>query len=712
MRLALLLAAWILGILALLAVLGYGFYASLAPAQQQVVEDALSEQAALLVGSVLLFATLLGIALRAFVGRYAGAAARMAGETALIAAANPDHRVREEGAAELQALARALNELAGRHAQLRRDVDDVGRRARADVEQERDRLAALMAELSQAVLVCNVNGRILLYNSAAQELLGSDGGDTGFVGLGRSVFGLIERDLVLHALGYLRQDADAHGERPTARFATEAGGRLLRVHMAAVHERGGAMTGFILTLEDVTRQATLAARSGAMLRRLREGTLAPVANIRAAVESMLQYGELDPAERERFLEIVRTEVLRLSERVEQTLDASADLVAVQWSLDEVRGRELLAAISRELEDRRGIRGTIVDGAAEVWLLADSYSLVRAVAAVAERVAADHGVSEFVLTLDRVEANAALDLRWADAAPDADELRAWERLEVLGDGLQERLTLRDVLDRHGAEMWSQDDPQRGTAVLRLLLPAAPEPPPAPPARRAEMDGEPRPEFYDFELFERMELGPRREDRPLAELAYTVFDTETTGLDPDADEIIAIGAVRVLNGRLLPQETFEQLVSPGVAISAASTRVHGITEEMLRGQPGIATVLPSFSRFAEDTVLVGHNVAFDMRFLAETERRTGVRFTQPVLDTLLLSAVAQPGEDPSLEAVAARLGVEVIGRHTALGDALVTAEVFVRLVRLLEERGVATLADALAAARRTYEARVSDSLYGRR
>jgi DNA polymerase-3 subunit epsilon len=111
-----------------------------------------------------------------------------------------------------------------------------------------------------------------------------------------------------------------------------------------------------------------------------------------------------------------------------------------------------------------------------------------------------------------------------------------------------------------------------------------------------------------------------------------------------------------------------------------------------------------------VLVGHNVGFDMQFLRLKEARTGVRFTQPVLDTLLLDAAIHPDhDDHSLEAIAERLGVEVLGRHTALGDALVTGEVFLGLMTLLQQRGVSTLGEALAAARATLHARLDRSLY---
>jgi DNA polymerase-3 subunit epsilon len=214
------------------------------------------------------------------------------------------------------------------------------------------------------------------------------------------------------------------------------------------------------------------------------------------------------------------------------------------------------------------------------------------------------------------------------------------------------------------------------------------------------------YYDFQLFKRPVQHANVEDLPLTEIACTVIDTETTGLYPqDGDEIIAIGAVRIVNGRILRRESFDCLIKPRKAVSAASTAIHGISPDMLRRMPSIEEVLPNFHRFVEDTVIVGHVVGFDMQFLGFAEQRTGIRFANPVLDTLGLSRLIHPNQDEqSMEAIAGRLGIAVAGRHTAVGDALTTAQIFLALIPLLAERGIRTLRQAKAACEKSELARV--------
>jgi DNA polymerase-3 subunit epsilon len=123
-------------------------------------------------------------------------------------------------------------------------------------------------------------------------------------------------------------------------------------------------------------------------------------------------------------------------------------------------------------------------------------------------------------------------------------------------------------------------------------------------------------------------------------------------------------------------------------------------MLQGQLTIDKVLPLLYQFVENTVLVGHNVAFDMRMFQMKESISAVRFTQPVLDAMVLSAVIYPSHrHHSLEAVAERLGITITGRHTALGDALAAGEVLLKCIPLLARNGILTLDDAFQACRKT-------------
>ncbi len=268
-----------------------------------------------------------------------------------------------------------------------------------------------------------------------------------------------------------------------------------------------------------------------------------------------------------------------------------------------------------------------------------------------------------------------------------------------------LSLRDVIDRHGGEIWYQREKAAHRAFFRFVLPLA-----TPEAVAVEFDDEARargrPEYYDFDLFKFQDAGGVDLDRRLSDLTYTVFDTETTGLEPSGgDEIIQIGAVRIVNNRMLRQEIFNQLVDPKRFLRPETIPIHGITDDMVRGQPTIDAVLPAFHEFCEDTVLIAHNAAFDMRFLQLKEEATGVRFAQPVLDTLLLSAVAHPNQEShKLDVILERLGINIESRHNALDDSLATAEVFLKLVPLLAEKGIFTLRQALEASQKTYYARI--------
>jgi len=272
----------------------------------------------------------------------------------------------------------------------------------------------------------------------------------------------------------------------------------------------------------------------------------------------------------------------------------------------------------------------------------------------------------------------LDLVWRGNPVPEGLLEAW--LDIPFES-RSAADARAVLERHGTDCWSQPA-GNGEALIRLPLPSAEAP--GAVHRLRQM----RPEFYDFDLANRPTVTDALRERRLRELDFVVFDVETTGLELSrGDEVVSIGAVRVVNGRVLPMETFERLVNPGRPIPAESVRFHGVTDADVRDKPPLSIVLPQFHRFAADAVLVAHNAAFDMTAIGRGAAACGLAFDHPVLDTLLISAWLDPEEtDHSLDGIAARMGIEITARHNALGDALTEAAILVRQFERLEAREI--------------------------
>lgn len=705
---------------------GFLFAATLEPPERAALGAMLEPRAALLLLGWLVLSGALGALSRHAYLRWVAASARLAEEARVLLATDVQRVLEPQGSSETKALAEVVNQFAQQRDSLRADIAAQVKEASRGVEQERNRLAALMAELTQSVVVCNLDGRVLLYNARARTQFRAlshapsvaDGAE--LIGLGRSIYAVFDRNLVAHALESVQQRLQRGAAHPSAQFVTGTrAGQLLRVQMAPVRSidvdgatsRAGdaapgavALNGFVLMLENITRDFAAESERDRLLQGLTEGSRASLGNLQAAVE-MLDYEDLDAPTRERFLGVIREEVQTMSRRIRELASHTAQTMKTRWPLEDMLGADLVAAAARRIETLHGCRVATSEVDAALWLKVDSFSLLQALLYLAGRLVEEYGIKVLQLRLAEAGGRARLDLAWAGPSMSTETVVGWETdaMRVGGDTLA--LTVRDVVERHDGAFWFERERVRHESFFRLLLPLAEAGEQLDAAMVVRSDS--RPEVYDFDLFAPSDQARELADRRLAELVYTVFDTETTGLQPsEGDEIIQIGATRIVAGKLRREDCFEQLVDPQRDIPAAGIAIHGITPEMVRGAPTIDVVLPAFHTFAQDTVLVAHNAAFDMRFLELKRERTGLGFDQPVLDTLLLSAVVHPQQaSHRLEAIAERLGVPVLGRHTALGDAMVTAEVFLKLIPLLAERGIHTLGQARDAAQQTYYARVN-------
>ena len=694
--------------LALPAATGVVVYAALAPPDQAIMLRILGERLPLVVFGVMALFVLCVVLARWFFAEYVVPLRTLAEQTRVVVGVDDEVPVAGSGAAEIVRLAREVDRLAGEKRRLRQASDARVREALARLEEERNRLAALMSELVEGVLVCNMEGRVLLYNEQARALFKDPGEASAAprVGLGRSIFALIDREQVAHAIDKLDQARQRGQAAPRTRFVAPTGAnRLVKFEAAPYLRSGGEIAGMVFTLSDVTGLLERETQHLSLLQSIASGARAPVANIRAAGESLARYPDMEAERRRRFVDIIAAESGTLSQSIGAALQAYGEALKASIALEDMRAVDLLQVAAERLRSTAGLEIEVDSVDEGLWLSVDSFAFVQALGFLALRLAEDYRVRRLRFAARARGRFAELDMAWDGAVVSHDALTLWE-LEPMSLGAQASpLTLRDVLERHGAEAWLHREGPAGarSPCFRFLLPLGE---PVDGSVRPPAGIESRPEYYDFDLFAHGAPSPDLRARRLSELAFTAFDTETTGLEPSAgDEIISIGAVRIVNGRLLKSEVYEQLVDPQRPLNPASARIHRIDAATLVGQPRIEAVLPAFHKFCEDTVLVAHNAAFDMRFLELKENAAGVRFEQPVLDTLLLSAVVHPDfDDHRLEAIAERLGVPVLGRHTALGDALVTGEVLLRLLALLGERGIATLGEALDASRETYYARL--------
>lgn len=188
--------------------------------------------------------------------------------------------------------------------------------------------------------------------------------------------------------------------------------------------------------------------------------------------------------------------------------------------------------------------------------------------------------------------------------------------------------------------------------------------------------------------------------IAETSFVVFDTETTGFDYELDRIISIGAVIVKQNEIAISNTLEIYVDQ-TRFNSETVEIHGILHhERLETITEIAAI-EQFLKFIGDSVLVAHHANFDITMINHALKRNGLpRLKNKVLDTVNLyratrikSTLIDKHKNYSLDEIAENYGIDVSDRHTAAGDALITAIIFLKTISLLQKKKALNLKDLL-------------------
>ena len=692
------------------------FWQQLSVEQKNLLLTILKDHFVYIFTLLFLLFTVLGFALDWVFRFYIIPVNQLADETRLLYTVNPSRTIDVDGSHDLMRLADIIQENAKQQAEFRKGVEAQLRRAKTDTESERNVLAAMLEDLPQGILVCNMDGVIVFYNRKIKGMLTHHQLSEAvapedmkrLIGLGRSIFSFLDKDLVMPALDRIAEKLSIGHSVFSERFLLETQAkRLLPAQILPVLDSQHHMSGFILYIEDqVDRLKQDEEFSKRLLAWQHEMTQA-VSVIKSTSELLSDEMEEMPAESRTLIELVAKEADLAAKLLKQKDITSRWSPDQPWPLTPINAIEwahFLAYRSQEvLQMKLDIDAKVQTGQISI----DIHHLTCAVLFILAKVKQHANISSLEVRLYAKESWIYFDLIWEGAAIEAEILTRWKQSIPNLDAIESAIPLNEILGAHGAKLWVfGDDPMREGAGLRLLIPMIES------AEIVMVDGlttvlpDSRPEFYDFDLFKSNFGDTALNDRPLSELTFTVFDTETTGLNPQGgDEIISIGAVRIVNGRLLVNDKFDQLINPDRTLPWASVKFHGIRPEMLVDQPLISDVLPRFHAFTEGTVLVGHNVAFDMRMLEMKEHRTNICFSNPILDTMLLSDIVHPAHRKhNLQSVAERLGVRIMGRHTALGDAIATGEIFLRLIPLLAAQGIRTFKEASQASQKSLYARL--------
>ena len=174
-------------------------------------------------------------------------------------------------------------------------------------------------------------------------------------------------------------------------------------------------------------------------------------------------------------------------------------------------------------------------------------------------------------------------------------------------------------------------------------------------------------------------------------FTVLDTETTGLSVnEGHKIVSVGAIKIKNYQLIENETLDELINPEREIPFASRNIHYISDDQVKDKPNIYQLEKKINNFLENTILVGHNVDFDIGFIKKNAARSSLATTVKriaSIDTILLAAGLYPSlESYELSFLCDYFRIKTFDqiRHSALGDAVITARLFLFLLDTAKNR----------------------------
>jgi len=306
---------------------------------------------------------------------------RISAEAEMIYNSNPSHRIEIKGSRDILCMAEVINDFADMFENLNRNITQQILSARQETDKERNLLAAIMGELPQGIIICNKNGRVILFNSMARSFFtqtGQSASGEQFLGLGRSVFHLIDKSLIAHAMDEILEQINTPNSTVGSFFITPIiSGLLIAAEAIPVLDTDKGITGFILMLQDVS-------------------------------EKIKKYQIID-RELNRFSSHLKNHSdLEQFEKMGTRIRSSffTKLPSTQITLD-----AFLPAVQKKSGYQDDIRVNIYNPVPATRFLADTYSMTQGFVFIFKKLSGFTGLTEFDLVVEQDEGTIFFTIEW-------------------------------------------------------------------------------------------------------------------------------------------------------------------------------------------------------------------------------------------------------------------------------------------------------------
>lgn len=386
--------------------------------------------------------------------------------------------------------------------------------------------ALVIDNLPQAIIACNARGEILLYNKQVITILKLKKDNDLFSFLGQKITSLIDKNLIEHTLDEINERLKKNVLDTISYFIFKVHQQTIQAGVTPLLDSAGHFKGFILILDDITRQNNIDKKMETILHSLAKDARSPIASIRAAIEAMREFPRMDQTRQEKFKEIIHNESLALSHILNDVSETYSGLTGIKESIESIPAFSLLETIARRSSKKLNIELNLGDIDKDIQIKADRYAIIMVILFLLSKLKDKTGNHEFVGSLSMENMIVNIDFHWQGKPLKAEMIKRWEDQYPDVSGQIFPVTLKETINANHAALWPfEADNEHAMPYLRLLIPGE--------KNRAFQTVKPMNvlpetqfEWYDPELFNKSGLDPELDNRLLTELSYTSLIREIT------------------------------------------------------------------------------------------------------------------------------------------------------------------------------------------